>query len=112
MAKIAIVADDPALYRVSAWALIEDGHEVELIATEAAREVVQRLHPDVLVVNTGLPKEAKESFVEELKRLAFGSRVVDLVAPSRADSKIPSSQATVLKPVIPEDLAQTVKSIL
>jgi hypothetical protein len=64
------------------------------------------------VVNTGLPTEAKESFVEELKRLAHDSRIVDLVAPSRADSRIPSSQAVVLKPVIAEDLAQTVKSIL
>jgi hypothetical protein len=46
MARIAIVADDPVLYRVSAWALIEDGHEVELTTAEGAPEVVQRLHPE------------------------------------------------------------------
>ena len=110
MAKILLVTDDPMGYRVSAWSLQEDGHEVSFATPDSALGAVEENRPDVIVFNTVLPVEVQDECVQLMKSMDPSARVIDLVDPG--GQAMHSSDSVLREPCTPEELSEKVVSLL
>jgi DNA-binding response OmpR family regulator len=111
VARIVIVADDPVLYRVCAWALAEEGHDARLGTLDEASELLTQLPPDLIVVNTGQSAPVKRELLAQFKDLAPGARVVDLAGEGPVVGKT-LADGVIRKPLTAEMLTESVRLFL
>jgi CheY-like chemotaxis protein len=110
MASVLLIIDDPTKYRVSGWALEQDGYEVAFAVPTSAIHAVAESQPDVIVFNTALRVEVQEAFVQAIKSMAPSVRVLDLV--DALGQPIRTSDSVLKEPCTPEDLSEKVMSLL
>ena len=82
-----ILADDHHLVRRGIHALLEKADDIEVIGEaedgQAALELVERLKPDVLVIDIAMPRLNGIQATERVRALGFATRVVILSMHSR-----------------------------
>ena len=78
MATVLIIERDNRAMRLLAWGLREAGHNV--VTSVGADELVigDRLEPDVIVFNTGMPMDVKRLWVSSLRYIVPDVDVIDL----------------------------------
>jgi two-component system phosphate regulon response regulator PhoB len=79
MASILLIEDESALQRLLSWVLLNAGFEVSVAKT--ADDAIARLgdySPDVIVFNTEMDDEAKNSVISKLRALSPGARILDV----------------------------------
>ena len=82
-ARILIIeAVEPRL-RLLDWGLRGEGLEVTTVAGLPAG--APELRPDVIVMNTGMPPDGKRAWIQALRYLVPGVRVVDLASDRHGD---------------------------
>jgi DNA-binding response OmpR family regulator len=105
-----IEAEEPRL-RLLDWGLRGEGLEVTTVAELPAG--APELRPDVIVMNTGMPGNGKRVWIQSLRYLVPGVRVVDLVSDHRGDEDYDTgADAYVHKPFRIDELRTTMAAIL
>jgi two-component system response regulator NreC len=81
MTKI-VIADDHAVVRAGLRALLQDAPQLELVAEASggveALELVEKFHPEVLVLDLSMPDLDGIAVTRQLKELMFQTRVLIL----------------------------------
>jgi DNA-binding response OmpR family regulator len=77
--KILIIEKDDPRLRLLEWGLREDGLEVAH-ASDPATAGLDGARPDVIVFNTGMPVASKRVWIDSLRYMVPGVRIVDLAA--------------------------------
>jgi PAS domain S-box-containing protein len=119
--RIVVVDDRPDERELFAEILSRAGATVEAAESAAtALELVERMRPDVIVSDIAMPGEDGYAFVRKLRghhdRAIAVTPAVALTAHARAEDRqnafTAGFQRYVAKPVLPEDLVQTVGGLL
>ena len=78
MATVLIIERDDKAARFMAWRLRQAGHKV--VTSVGADELVtgERVQPDVIVFNTGMPMDVKRLWVSSLRYIVPEVDVIDL----------------------------------
>ena len=79
MARVLLVEDEEPLSRLISWALLDAGHEVGVVTTpEAAVERLSTYVPDVVVFNTVIAHDQKDSWMARIRETAAEARILDV----------------------------------
>ena len=117
-----LVAEDNAFFRLSLNALLDREEDIEVVGQASSGEeavaLATSLHPDVVVMDLGLPHKDGYAIAVEFRASPL-LRHVPLIALSgysqdrdRQASAAAGFDAHLAKPVTPETLAQTIEAQL
>jgi CheY-like chemotaxis protein len=110
-----LIEDDAPLIRLLAWLFEDGGFEVAAVATpEEALERFGGHLPLVVVFNTGKPPVEKDAVMREWRRLAPGTRFIDISerdAPWRDQYYRTSADAHFVMPFDSDELIEAARSL-
>ena len=110
---VLIIEREEPLIRLMAWALQSEGLYVGIAkSVPAALERAGRDQPRCVIFNTGLPDSVKRSFIEELRRRAPGTKVIDLATPERQPHGPTGADAYLETPFYPGKVSDLVLELL
>lgn len=105
-----IEAAEPRL-RLRDWGLREEG--LEVITVAGLPPGAAELRPDIIVMNTGMPAEGNRAWVQSLRYLVPGVRIVDLVNDDHGDDAYTTgADAYVQHPYRIDELRVTMATVL
>jgi len=118
-ASILVTDDESNIRMMLRTALESDGYAVEEAANgREALDVIQRSHPDLMVLDLNMPVLDGIAVLEQMKTLAMihKPRVIILTAYGSIPTAVKATRLGAVdfleKPVTPDDLRQTVRSVL
>ena len=114
--RVLVVEDDPTIRQLVAYALSDEGYEVEEAANgRAALERVERRHPDLIILDMKMPEMDGWEFAL-LYRARYAQRVPIIVLTAARDAAQRSedigAESYVAKPFDLEDLIGHVQAIM
>ncbi len=87
--RVLIVEDDSALAHFLEQGLKLDGHEVTVVADgEAALENVVKLHPDLMILDLGLPRKDGMEVLEEMEQRFSSTSVLVLTGRAGMEERV------------------------
>ena len=111
-----IIEDDPATARLLAYVLDDAAYEVTSIdAAVGALGLAQKLRPDVILLDLGLPYRSGASLLAELKADPATARIPVIVVSAASEvlmgDRAAQADAVVAKPFSPQALVDIVDAV-
>jgi DNA-binding response OmpR family regulator len=114
MSKILIIDDDPTLLKVVQPFLESHGYKISLaLDGQEGIEMVQKEHPDLIILDVQMPKMNGYTFVFELKKISEGKVTPIIVLTAKEGMaeifKVEGVKEYITKPFKPEVLLNAIK---
>ncbi|MPZ48877.1 MAG: response regulator [Dehalococcoidia bacterium] len=114
MARVLIVDDDASTVRLISLLLrCESMDVIQTFDGKQALRVMQRVHPDVVVMDLQMPRMDGWAFFEEARRQGYDGPVMVCTAlDARAAQRELGADAYLQKPFDPDKLVESVRELL
>ncbi len=116
MPRIVLAEDDETMARLLRTLLRLEGFEVETVGSEEdVKAVVERVGPDILVLDMVLSRENGLEVLDELRSAEAGEGLYVLMISGldvREECRVHGADDFLLKPFMPEDLLSRLRSHL
>jgi DNA-binding response OmpR family regulator len=109
--KILIIERDDPRLRLLEWGLREEGLEVAHASDPATAERAGA-RPDVIVFNTGMPAPSKRAWIDSLRYMVPGVRVVDLAAEGEQGTRDSGADAYLAAPFRIDELQSIISTLV